>query len=141
MGFIAITAIVYIDENDLQFKAMRSSGPGGQHVNKVSSKVLLTLNVNDIQGLTENRKEAVKLRLKNQLVQNEIIQVISQKHRSQFANRRDAVDKLITLIKTALTEKKIRRRTFVPSQVNERRLKEKKAHSQVKKLRNSKFND
>ncbi|MCB0281220.1 MAG: aminoacyl-tRNA hydrolase [Calditrichae bacterium] len=141
MGFIAITAICHIDDNDLQFKAIRSSGPGGQHVNKVSSKVLLSININDIQGITDYKKEMLKERLKNQLVQNDILQVSSQKHRSQFANRRDALEKLIALIKNALTEKKIRRRTFVPGQVNEKRLKEKKARSQIKRLRNSNFED
>ncbi|KAA3608819.1 MAG: aminoacyl-tRNA hydrolase [Calditrichaeota bacterium] len=132
---IQIKNDVYLDENKLSFQAVRSSGPGGQHVNKVSSKVILSCPLAIIRGLSERQLEMIITGLSNHLVNGNVIKIESQKHRSQFANKQDAVEKLILHLQRALKEKKPRKKTKTPKSVKEKRLQQKKKRAQLKQTR------
>jgi len=134
---IEIKKGIHIDEKSLTFLAVRSGGPGGQHVNKVSSKILLICPLEKIIGLTEKEQEQVRQKLKSYLTDAEI-RITSQKHRSQYSNKLDAVEKLKALLQKALKEKKPRYKTKVPASVKEKRLKTKSIRSEVKKSRSHK---
>ena len=125
---------IWIDEDSFVFQAVRSSGPGGQHVNKVNSKVLLIYPINKINGLSEKHKEIVRQKLKSYIVDNEI-RITSQKHRSQYSNKLDVSEKLQSLLHKALKEKKPRYKTKVPKAAKEKRLKEKNIKSEIKNSR------
>ena len=104
---IDIKTGIWINEDALLFQAVRSSGPGGQHVNKVSSKIILVCPLDKIKGLSEKQAETIKQKLKS-YVADEEIRVTSQKHRSQYSNKLDAIGKLQSLLQKALKEKKQR---------------------------------
>jgi len=125
---------IWINADNLSFQAVRSSGPGGQHVNKTSSKILLICPLDKITGLTESQLAITKTKLKSYLVADEL-RITSQKHRSQYSNRLDAIAKLQALLRKALKEKKTRYKTNIPRSVKEKRLKEKRIRSDVKKSR------
>jgi ribosome-associated protein len=131
---IEIKKGIDIDESALIFQAVRSSGPGGQHVNKVSSKILLICPIEKITGLSEAQHDLIKQKLKSYLVGSEI-RVTSQKHRSQYSNRLDAIEKLKILLQKALKEKKPRYKTKIPRAAKEKRLKKKNIRSEIKKVR------
>ena len=128
---IEIQSGIWINEDDLAFQAVRSSGPGGQHVNKVSSKVVCICSIQKITGLSEHQIEIINQKLKSYIT-NEEIRVSSQKHRSQYSNKLDAIEKLQSLLQNALKEKKPRYKTNIPKAAKEKRLKEKSKKSQVK---------
>jgi ribosome-associated protein len=126
---------IFIDETQLSFQATRSSGPGGQHVNKVSSRVILSCPLQAIQGLSERQLEMIKKGLARFIVTGDIIKLDSQKHRSQFANKQDCTDKLIHHLQNALKEVKPRKKTKVPKAVKEKRLQEKSKRAKLKQAR------
>ena len=133
---IHIGGTVFINENDLTFTSARSSGPGGQHVNKVSSKIILTFPLDKIIGVNQRQIASIHEKLKRYIFAENSIRVVSQKHRSQYANRLDALKKLQLLLKNALKERKARKKTIVPRSVKEQRLKDKKRRAQIKLDRN-----
>ncbi len=126
---------IFIDETKLTFQATRSSGPGGQHVNKVSSKVILSCPFNIIMGVSEQQTEMIKERLNRFIVAGDVIKIESQKFRSQFANKQDCIEKLVAHLKKALEEKKKRKKTKLPKAVKEKRLQEKSKKAKLKKER------
>jgi ribosome-associated protein len=126
---------IFIDENSLTFQATRSSGPGGQHVNKVSSKVILSCPLNALTGLSEHQKEMIKIGLRSYIVSGDIIKIESQKQRSQFSNKQDCIDKLVAHLQNALKKKKKRKKTTVPKSVKEKRLQEKSKRAKLKRDR------
>jgi len=125
---------ILLSEDKLAFQASRSGGPGGQHVNKTSSKIILSCPLDLISGLSDRQMSLIQSKLKRYIVDDEI-RVSSQKHRSQYSNRLDATDKLLTLLRKALREKKPRYKTKIPKSVREKRLKEKNIRSEIKKSR------
>ena len=128
---------IWINSDNLTFQAVRSSGPGGQHVNKTSSKILLICPVAKINGLTDTQSDKIKERVKSYWVDNEL-RISCQKHRSQYSNKMEAIAKLQALLRKALKENKQRVKTKIPGSVQEKRLKEKRIRSDIKK--NRKFN-
>jgi ribosome-associated protein len=123
-----------IDDDDLLFSASRAGGPGGQNVNKVSSKVTLQLDLERAR-IPEEIKAKLTERLSARISREGVLQVTSQVSRSQAENREIAREKLAELIRGALVEKKARRRTKVPRRAKLARLEEKKASSEKKSLR------
>jgi len=134
---IEIQKGIWLDENRITFQAVRSSGPGGQHVNKVSSKIQLYCPLELLSGLSD-RQQAVIIEKLKRYISNDEIRISSQKHRSQYSNRIDAMEKLISLLQKALREKKPRLKTKVPKSVKEKRLKQKSIRSEIKKSRSNK---
>lgn len=121
--------------NELTFRTSRSSGAGGQHVNKTETKVELLFDINKSSGLTANEKEMIMERLQSQLIDDRFIRISSQRSRSQLSNKEDAVERLKIKLEKALKPRARRIRTKPSSGSIEERLLEKKRTSEIKSLR------
>lgn len=132
---LEITKDIFIDEGRLVFKTSRSGGPGGQNVNKVNTRVTLFFDVAGCDDLSDIQKRRVLARLSTRADKNGIIRVVSQKYRTQKANRRAAVGRLQQLLRGALKTKPVRKKTKVPERARLRRLEEKKRRSMLKRQR------
>ena len=131
---IHITDSITINDDQIDFKAVRSSGPGGQHVNKVSTAILLKYDV-----LTQNYPSwfltQLKLNAGSQFSKNGIIILKAQSYRSQARNKDDALTRLIHLFKKSAIRPLKRMKTNPPKSVNQNRLTLKKLQSKKKNLR------
>jgi len=125
---------IWINSDNLIFQAVRSAGPGGQHVNKTSSKILLICPVDKINGLDDNQSGRIEEKLKSYWIDGSL-RISCQKHRSQYSNKKEAISRLQSLLRKALKEDKPRFKTKVPGSVMEKRLKEKHIRSDIKKNR------
>ncbi len=126
---------VPIPESELIFKASRSSGPGGQNVNKLNTRVTVLFDVAGSPTLSEEQKQQVLSRLAGRIDKEGVLHVAAQKHRSQEANRRAAVERLQQLVREALAPVPVRKKTKAPVAARERRLQEKKQRSDRKQQR------
>ena len=126
---------IFISDDDLVFKASRSSGPGGQNVNKVSTRITLFFDVAGCGSFSAGQKTRILSRLKTRADKNGVLRVVSQRHRTQKANRNAAKERLGGLLKGALARKPVRKRTKVPRGAIERRLEEKKRRGLLKQQR------
>ena len=123
--------------SELQFKAIRSSGPGGQHANKVSSKVEVAFDVQNSNGLSEKEKNRLYLKLQSKLSKNGLLVLQCDESRSQHTNKSIVIKRLLDLLKTALVVPK-KRKPSKPSRSSiEKRLKSKK-RAALKKANRSK---
>ena len=120
---------------ELSFKAVRSSGAGGQNVNKVSSKVVLTFDLKNSQGLTDEEKLLVETKLSSRLTTDAVLILNCDEDRSQFRNKEIVIKRILELIKNALFVPKERKPTRIPKSVIRKRIKNKKNVSEVKKTR------
>ena len=127
-----------IPENEISFTASRSGGPGGQNVNKVSSKVMLAFDVRGSVVLSEQQKKKIMGAMPTRINQDGILQVVSQRTRSQELNRTDALERFIDLLRRALTPRRQRIKTSVSAAAKKQRLEEKRKHSQAKLTRSKK---
>ncbi len=132
---IEVMAHLAIPESELTFTASRSSGPGGQHVNKVSSRVTLLFNVAASPSLSDEQKHRILTRLATRISKDGVLRVISQRHRSQMANRQAAVERFVALLREAHTPVPRRKKTTVSAAAKQRRLEEKKRRSRLKRQR------
>ncbi|TDD78513.1 alternative ribosome rescue aminoacyl-tRNA hydrolase ArfB [Flavobacterium caseinilyticum] len=121
--------------SELTFKAVRSSGAGGQNVNKVSSKVVLTFDLKNSQALTEEEKLLVETKLSSRLTTDAILILNCDEDRSQFRNKEIVIKRFLELIKNALFIPKERKPTRIPKSVIRKRIKDKKNISEIKKTR------
>lgn len=117
---------------ELQFKAIRSSGAGGQHVNKVSSKVELTFNLETSQAFNPTQKERLQQKLKNKLTKQNTIILQCGVSRSQHKNKTLVIQRFLNLINQALTISKKRKATKIPKTVKIKRLKSKRLNAEKK---------
>jgi ribosome-associated protein len=124
-----------INEDQLSFQYSRSSGPGGQNVNKLNTRVTLFFDVANCPDLSESQKGRILKKLSTRADKNGVLRVVCQKYRTQNANRRAAVERFTQLIADALKRKTPRRKISIPKWAKEKRLKEKKRKSEIKKLR------
>jgi len=132
---LEITKDIFIDEGQLVFKASRSGGPGGQNVNKVNTRITLFFDVAGCEGLSDMQKQRILALLSTRANKDGVIRVVSQKFRTQKANRRAAVERLQELLREALKTKPVRKKTKVPERARLRRLEEKKQRGMLKKQR------
>ena len=134
---IKISETIFIYNNEINFKAVKSTGPGGQHVNKVSTGIVLKYDISNIdypKWFINNLKTIIKSK---RLFKDGIFTIEANNFRSQRRNRKDAIERLkIIFIKSSRKLKK-RRKTSPSLQSNEKRLKNKKKLSQKKSLRKS----
>ena len=121
--------------HELSFRTSRSGGKGGQNVNKVSTKVELLFDIKCSVHLSEEEKQKILQRLKNRIVGEEVLQIVSQTERSQFANKKKALGQFDRLIRNAFIEKKKRVATKISQASKERRLQSKKILSEKKQMR------
>lgn len=120
---------------EITFKAVRSSGPGGQNVNKVASKVMLTFDVMQSNGLSEEEKSTLITKLSSKLKQENLLILSAEEDRSQLKNKEIVTKKLLQLLQKTLTKPKPRKATKIPKGAIEKRIKEKKSNSDIKNTR------
>jgi len=132
---IKISDKLSIPLGELKFTASRSSGPGGQNVNKVNTRVTLWFDVANSPSLSGNQKELIWNRLPTRINKEGILRVVSQKHRTQASNRNAAIERFASLIGESLWEALPRKITTIPSAAKERTLDEKKHRSRIKETR------
>lgn len=111
---------------ELQFKAVRSSGAGGQHVNKVSTKIELTYDLQNSTAVTDKEKERLLLKLSNRLTKENVLLLQCDDSRSQHKNKDLAIKRFLELIKSALIVPKKRKKTKPSRSAIEKRLNSKK---------------
>jgi len=120
---------------ELDFRTSCSSGAGGQHVNKTETKVEVLFEVSKSQGLTDEEKDLIQSRLAAAISDDGILSVTSQKSRSQFSNKENAIEKLQAKLEKALIPVVKRRRTKPSKSSVEERLAEKKLQAEKKEAR------
>ncbi|TXD83694.1 aminoacyl-tRNA hydrolase [Subsaximicrobium wynnwilliamsii] len=118
--------------SELQFKAVRSSGAGGQHVNKTASKVELTFDLENSQFLSEHQKMLLKKNLQSRLTNNIVLMMQCGESRSQHQNKSIIIKRFLDLLKDNLVEEKERIPTKTPKRAKRRRLKNKRIKSEKK---------
>lgn len=121
--------------SELQFKAVRSSGAGGQNVNKVSSKVVLSFDLKNSQALSEEEKLVLETKIGNRLTSEQILILNCDEDRSQLKNKSIVIKRFLDIITAGLVIPKIRKATKVPKAVIRKRIKDKKSVSDIKKNR------
>ena len=120
---------------ELQFKAVRSSGAGGQNVNKVASKVVLTFDLKNSQALTEEEKEWLADKWATRLTSEQILILNCEEDRSQLKNKTIVTKRFLELIKNSLIVPKKRKPTKIPRSAIEKRIKAKRTLSEIKQNR------
>lgn len=121
--------------SELQFKAVRSSGAGGQNVNKVSSKVVLSFDLKNSQALSEEEKALLENKLTSRLTSEQILILNCDEDRSQLKNKSIVTKRFLDIITVGLHIPKIRKATKIPKSVIRKRIKDKKNVSDLKKNR------
>jgi ribosome-associated protein len=132
---IEIARNTFLAEEELTFTTSRSGGPGGQNVNKLNTRVTVLFDVGHSPSLSEDQKRRIAGELSSRMDRQGVLRVVSQKHRSQEANRRAAVERLQQLLQEVLKPVPVRRKTKVPAAARERRLEEKRQRSRLKSQR------
>ena len=132
---IRITDQISIPEDELRFTASRSSGPGGQHVNKASTRVTLRFDLANSASLTQDQKQLLLEKLPTRISKQGVLRVVSQKTRSQAANREVALERFAELLRQALEVRPKRKPTKVPAAAEEKRIARKKHRGHIKKER------
>lgn len=136
-GSISITSL----KREFEFKAMRSSGAGGQHVNKVSSKVVATFNIQHSTLLTPEEKLILEEKLSRKITADGSISTHCDTSRSQHTNKEIATNALIEMIERAFRKPKPRKKTQPSVQAKKEHQKTKQRHSEKKQLRNIRLTD
>ena len=120
---------------ELQYKAVRSSGAGGQNVNKVSSKVVLSFNVAGSQALSDEEKLMAEHRLANRLTTDKTLILQCDEDRSQQRNKDIVTRRFMVIMENALKEEKPRLPTKIPKAVIKKRIENKRRQSEKKQSR------
>ncbi len=131
--------MIEIPEENLVFKFSRSGGPGGQNVNKVSTRVTVFFDVAGCKRYSDEQKKRILRRLATRADKNGVVRVVCQQYRTQKANRQGAVERLGELVGEALKKRRVRRKTKVPVYAREKRLAEKKRRGMLKKQRAERY--
>ncbi|HSL43099.1 MAG TPA: alternative ribosome rescue aminoacyl-tRNA hydrolase ArfB [Anaerolineales bacterium] len=134
---IEITSTLQIDERDLQIDFIRSSGPGGQNVNKVATAVQLRFDVHASSLPEEAKARLLQFAGKRITTEGELL-IEAKRFRTQEQNREDAIQRFAELVRKSLVKPKARRKTKPTQASKQERLKEKKRRGEIKKMRQSK---
>lgn len=132
---LEINQQVSIPRSELSFRFSRSGGPGGQHAQKTSTRVELLFDVVNSPSLTDAQRSRVLKRLSGYVDKAGVLHLVSQSERSQLRNREEVVSRFEAMVRQALKRRKRRRLTRPSAAARERRLREKRQRSQLKKSR------
>ncbi len=132
---IEITPHFSIPGEEIRLNFIRSSGPGGQNVNKVSTAVQLRFDVAHSPSLPEEIRQRLFQLASHRISKEGLLIIEAHSHRSQEENRREAFNRLIALLRKAFQRRKIRLRTMPPASSKRKRLEAKKRRSELKKMR------
>ena len=134
---LVITSRLSIPMSEIEFRTSRSSGPGGQNVNKLETRVELLFDVARSSSLNDEQRDLLFSRLKSNIDREGVLRTVSQESRSQWKNKQEAIEKFVQLLRDALKPRKIRRKTTATPLSREKRLMEKKLVSEKKRMRRS----
>ena len=132
---IEITPSLSIDESEIQLDFIRSSGPGGQNVNKVSSAVQLRFNVDASPALPDEVKLRLRNIARNRITEEGVLLIEAKRYRTQEQNREDAVARLVALLQQAAEKPKLRKKTRPSAASQARRIQGKRRRSEIKRSR------
>jgi ribosome-associated protein len=135
---LIINQRVTIPEEEVYFTASRSSGPGGQNVNKVSTRITLWFNVRGSSSLSAEEKQQILRTFPTRINKEGLLWVTAQQTRSQINNRDLAKERFIQLLQQALKTTPVRKKTRVPRRIEEERIARKKRHGELKVGRSAK---
>ena len=135
---IQVTDDLSIPENEVNFTASRSGGPGGQNVNKVSTRVTLSFDVVNSSVLSEDQRKRIMAALGGRINKEGLLRIASQRTRSQEMNRVDVIARFAELLAQALAPRKSRIRTRITQAAHEQRLDRKKKRTAIKQQRSQK---
>jgi ribosome-associated protein len=132
---IEVTPELSIPESEVRFTTSRSSGPGGQNVNKVETRVTLLFDVTSSTTLSEAQRQRLCEVLRTRITRAGVLRVVAQVHRTQAANQRTAVERFVELVRDALAETPPRVPTSLPRAARRRRLEAKRRQGRLKQQR------
>ena len=138
---LVVDGHVVIPRGELEFRATRSGGPGGQHVNTSSTRIELWWNPGTSRALDDAQRARIVETLASRLDGEGFVRVVASEHRSQLRNRQDAERRLAELVRNALVIPKARRKTKPSRAAKAKRLDEKKMTSEKKARRRESFDD
>ena len=137
MARIDISPNLSIDESELEITFVRSSGPGGQNVNKVATAAQLRFDAAHSRSLPPDVRARLISRAGSRITRDGVLIITARRFRTQERNRADAIDRLVEMIRTAATPPKHRRKTKTSRAAKARRVDEKRRRSVTKRLRGS----
>ena len=124
-----------LPENEITYTASRSGGPGGQNVNKVSSRVTLEFDLNRSTSLSEDQRTRIARRLASRINKDGVLRVVSQRTRSQEMNRADVLERFVAMLQAALRVERRRIKTRIPPASRDERITVKKKRTVIKQMR------
>jgi ribosome-associated protein len=139
LTLLSVMPGVAIPRAELQYRASRSGGPGGQHVNTSSTRIELLWDLEGSRAVSDEQRDRIRAKLAARLDAEGMVRVVSSAHRSQGQNRQAADERLAVLVRQALHVPKKRRATKPTKASKERRIAEKKKNSDKKRNRKPDF--
>jgi ribosome-associated protein len=135
---LAITDLLAIPREEVRFRTSRSGGPGGQHVNKVETKVELLFDIAGSPSLTDDQRYRLLVSCASFVDSEGVLHIVGDRFRSQMRNREDVLERFVATLQHAYRPRRVRKPTRVTRAAKERRLADKRAHSERKRNRGKK---
>lgn len=132
---LRVTPTIAIDESELHERFVRASGPGGQKVNKVATAVELLFDAARSNALDDDARERLRSLAGRRMTQEGVLVIDARRHRTQAANRQDARDRLVALLRQALVRPRRRRKTRPAAAAKARRVESKRRRAEAKRRR------